>query len=152
MKIIDTNAVNHILKNNLTINEDYFITPDIKDESEITELIFGKKLSDRILDLSREVIFDEIIYVRNYQDILNKYKGRSFYNMTGFGDISILAALGMLKKVLSAKPLELFHNPKDSLIVITEDASLIKKIEKEFNLSEKDQAWKIKIMDNKGIL
>src|ERR1700690_2824360 len=103
MKIIDTNAINYVLSKNISLSEDYFVTPDVKDESEIAELIFGRALPTNIKDISKEKIFDEAIYISNYKSMLNKHKGRSFYNMTGFGDISILALLAMLKGALQSK-------------------------------------------------
>jgi hypothetical protein len=128
------------------------VTPDVREESEIAELIFNKALPANIKNISKEKIFDEATYVMNYKNMLNKYKGRSFYNMTGFGDISILALLATLKRTFQAKPQKLFFEAENELVVITEDGALIQKIEKEFNQLEKNQNWKVKIFENKSVL
>ena len=44
-------------------------------------------------DNTVEKTVDKAQYLEHYKDMLNKYGGRSFYNMTGFGDISVLALL-----------------------------------------------------------
>ena len=132
MNIIDTNTLNHIFKNNIRLEGVYYLAPDIKEESEIVEQIFGKKIPDGIRDISGEPSFNECVYVKNYKEMLNKHRGRSFYNMTGFGDISILALLQTLREHLKTQP-KLFEEMQDGLVVITEDLSLKKKIEKEFN-------------------
>lgn len=151
MKIIDTNTLNYILKNNLKINEIYYIAPDVKEESEVVEQILGKKLPDNIKEISKEEIYNENIYIKNYKEMINKYKGRSFYNMTGFGDISILALIETMRECFQGQPRRLFKIMEEELIIITEDGPLKKKIEKEFNIPDCDELWRIKILDNSSI-
>ncbi len=151
MKLIDTNTLNHIFKNNLKLKDTYYLAPDVKEESEIVEQIFGRRLPENIKDISGESIFDESVYIKNYQEMINKYDGRSFYNMTGFGDISILALLKTLKECFQNKPRKLFKDMEEELIIITEDGPLKKKIEKEFNTKDCDTLWKIKILDNSSL-
>jgi len=151
MKIIDINTLNYIFNHDLKIKEVHYLAPDIKEESEVTEQVFGRKLSENIKNISSEPIFNEGIYLKNYREMLNKYRGRSFYNMTGFGDISILALLKTLKECYQNQPRKLFKNMEEELVVITEDEALKKKIEKEFNQSNIDVLWKVKILDNSSV-
>lgn len=132
MKIIDTNIINRIIKENLILDDFYYLAPDVREESEIVEQMFGRKLPGKVRDISNESIYDEVSYLMNYKNMLNKYKGRSFYNMTGFGDISILAAAKTLKERLESQPKKLFKEMEEKLIIITEDDDLKKKIKKEF--------------------
>lgn len=150
MKIIDTNALNYIFNNNLEIGDFYYLAPDIKEEAELAELVFGRMLSKNIKDISSEPAFSECVYIKNYKEMLNKYHGRSFYNMTGFGDISILALLKTLEEYFQVQPSKLFEEMEESLVVITEDKPLRKKIESEFRDS-KTNLCSIKILDNSSL-
>ena len=151
MKIIDTNTVNYIFNNSIKIEGVYYLAPDVKEESELVEQIFGRKLPDGIKDISNETVFDECAYVRNYNEMLNKYAGRSFYNMTGFGDISTLALLKTLKETFQNRPRRLFRYMEESLVLITNDNPLKNKIDKEFNEKETDSLWKVTVEDNSHI-
>ncbi len=72
-------------------------------------------------------IFDFYI---NYKDMLNKHSGYSFSNLTGLGDISLLAAI----KTLVAKQSKLaFSESDDGIEVYTDDTGLIKRIRSEFS-------------------
>ena len=132
MKILDTNAVNYIFKNNIEVEDVYYITPDLKEESEITEAVFNKKLSSKIKEISNEDFFNKPIYLEKYKDMLNKHSGRSFYNMTGFGDISILALLKSFEAESKNHIQECLFGVNNEVGVFTGDPPLIKKIEKEF--------------------
>lgn len=149
MKIIDTNTINHVFKSNIKLHDVYYIAPDVKEESEITEMIFGKQIPAGIKDVSKEQVFDSVAYLRNYKDLLNRYRGRSFYNMSGFGDISILATLKTLGDALQAQDRRLFSEMDESLAVITEDEKLTKKVNQEFNSPE--SGWKVEILRNDAI-
>lgn len=125
MKILDNNALNHIHKNRIRIDEDFIITTDIQDEFESA---FDADLPSSIRDITKEEGFDNAAYIRNYKEMLNKYGGRSFYNMTGIGDISILALL-KTQKELSSKQ---FPTMIDGCTVIIRDHKLENKIKAEF--------------------
>jgi hypothetical protein len=133
MKVLDTNAVNFILKYRLSLKDDYCVTDDIKEEIEIAETVLGRKLSSRVGLASNSEFFDMAHYVANYKDMLNKHGGRSFYNMTGFGDISILALLKTVEAVLKDKTKGRLFGPSEEIEIFTDDKPLIKKITKESN-------------------
>jgi len=132
MRILDNNSINYIFANNVTVNGVYFIPPDIKDESEIAELIFGKKISPNIKEFSKETVFNEALYFSKYKEMLNKHAGRSFYNMTGFGDISILALIATLKEFYGTKAPAQLPGMQEELFIYTEDQGLKNKIIEEF--------------------
>lgn len=148
MKLIDSNTLNTVFDKNLKLEDVYYLAPDVKEESEIVEQIFGRKLPDNIKDMSKELIFNERVYLKHYQEMINKHDGRSFYNMTGFGDISILALLKTLKESFQNQPRKLFAEMEEELIVYTEDGPLKKKIEKEFNSDNSDSKFHVKVLNN----
>lgn len=131
MKILDTNAINHILKRRLNLDDDYCVTDDIKEEAEIAESVIGRKLSAKVELASNSPLFDQALYLAHYKNMLNKHSGRSFYNMTGFGDISILALLKTVKETTKTQAQGRLFGTDEELEVFTEDQSLIKKITKE---------------------
>lgn len=131
MKILDTNAVNHVLKNNLTLGEDYYITDDIQEETEIAEAVVGRRLSSKVTLASDSPFFDRALYLAYYKNMLNKHGGRSFYRMSGFGDISILALLKTVEEVVKNEAKGRLFSSNEELEVFTEDQPLIKKIKKE---------------------
>ncbi|PIQ80050.1 MAG: hypothetical protein COV79_02485 [Parcubacteria group bacterium CG11_big_fil_rev_8_21_14_0_20_41_14] len=131
MNIIDTNGIQHIFANNLTPQEDYYLVPDVEEEVEMTQLIHGRRLPATIFEIGQSGDFNEAVYLRHYKNILNKYGGRSFYNMTGFGDVSILAALLMLMEVFENRvQTQLFQN-SERVTVYTSDARLTTRIGQE---------------------
>ena len=132
MRILDTNSINYVLGNLRSLHEVYFISPDIKDESELAELVHGKTMPAKIKEISKEPIFDEALYFKYYKEMLNKYGGRSFYNMTGFGDISILALLKTLDHAFKKRPQAQLPGMQEEMLLFTEDQGLRKKIAKEF--------------------
>lgn len=67
--------------------------------------------------------------IRLHLPILNQYGGRSFYNMTGFGDVSILAALHALVGAAQLQG-QLFGT--EALFVYTDDGPLTRRIRQEF--------------------
>jgi hypothetical protein len=130
MKILDTTTINHILKNNLILEDTYFITPCIEDEMLTSEMVWGKKAPSNIKNISNEEFFDESLYLKNYFYILNKYGGRSFFNMTGFGDVSIISLVKTLVESIKNTPQNQLPLPefKEEIIVYTSDDGLSKKI------------------------
>lgn len=149
MKIIDTNTVNYILKNGVRPQETYFLAPDVKAESEITEIVLSRRLPPNIQEIADEDVFDEIHYLKDYQYCLNAYRGRSFYNMRGFGDISTLATLKTLGEIYHSQDRRLFADMEERLIVYTEDGPLRSKINQEFNYE--GAPWRVQIEDNNQI-
>lgn len=139
MKIIDTSSVNHVLAHGIRLRDVYYLAPDVREETEITEAIYGQSLSGNIKDISAHPLFNEATYIRSYREVLNRHSGRSFYNMTGFGDISILATIDMLRTVNDNPPITLFPEVDSIVTVITEDRALIKKIGQDFVPSDKFQ-------------
>jgi hypothetical protein len=131
MNLIDTNGVHYVFTKNFALQNNYYLAPDVEEEVEMTQIIHGKGLPARISKIIKSGNFDEAIYLKHYSDILNKYGGRSFYNMTGFGDVSILAATLMLIEVsVKQKLTQLFPN-FEQVTIYTDDNGLIKKIKKE---------------------
>jgi hypothetical protein len=85
-------------------------------------------------------------YMKNYKDILNRHRGRSFYNMTGFGDVSILALLKTWAENSFGNAQLSLPGMEDHMVVFTQDRGLNKKIKKEF--SQQMKIGRLKIMDN----
>lgn len=132
MKIIDTNTINYILANNIYVSDTYHITPDLKVESEISESIHGKRIPQTVRLVTEDALFDKAIYIDAYKQMLNKHGGRSFFNMTGFGDISILALMTTVSITKKMQKQKTLFEENDDVEVFTEDKGLIKKIGKEF--------------------
>lgn len=143
MKILDTNAVNYVLKNRLTLGDDYCVTDDIKEEIEIAEAVIGSRLSSKVMPASDSPLFDRALYLAHYKNMLNKHGGRSFYRMSGFGDISILALLKTVEEVSTNQARGRLFSTDEDLEVFTEDQPLIKKIKKE--------STKTKILKNTNV-
>ncbi|MFA5248257.1 MAG: hypothetical protein WC415_03355 [Patescibacteria group bacterium] len=135
MNILDTSAlINYIEKSNALPKAVYFITSDIENEIFTTEIDFNTEINDNIRVISENSFFNESRYLNNYYYILNKHSGRSFYNMTGFGDISIMA---LIKTLIEAEK-DCFQQQlplkelKENLVVYVDDIGLKKRIVKEF--------------------
>jgi len=128
MKLIDNNAIVHWRKDRKQLKQIYFLTPEVVLEASLGSQKTRQEISDKMMPLEEEPIFDEAIYLSWFSIMLNKHSQVSFFNMTGFGDISILATLHML--------FEIFHvdeNTKNaSFNVTTEDRKLADKINAEF--------------------
>lgn len=144
MNIIDTNAINFILEKQIKIKQKYFITPDIKDESEITEIVTGEPLPANILEISNDPSFNGALYLKNYQNALNSHSGKSFYNMSGFGDISILALVMTYFEKSNTLP-----GLEEPILIFTQDNGLIKRVRKEF--PSKVTSGKITILNHQDI-
>jgi len=131
MNIIDTNGISYIFEKNLILRDSYYLVPDVEEEAEMTQLIHNKRLPSNILRSSQITNFDEAVYLKHYKDILNKYGGRSFFNMTGFGDVSILATLLMLVEVFDKRVQKRLFPNDDQIVVYTKDQQLSSKIKTE---------------------
>ncbi|MBX2866420.1 hypothetical protein KTR10_00450 [Candidatus Kaiserbacteria bacterium] len=132
MNLIDSNGITYIFKNGISPSKKYYMAPDVVEEVEMTQTIFGKKLPKNILRLSDIDEFDEPIYVNKYKEMLNNHGGRSFFNMTGFGDISILASVHTLIERFAALKKEQLFDPTETIYVFTGDVGLSKRIKNEF--------------------
>lgn len=132
MNIVDTNGVDRILGNNIILQNDYLLAPDVSEEVEMTQLVHGRRIPRRVLEATQHPLFNEAIYLNHYNRILNKYGGRSFYNMTGFGDVSILATLHMFMDVFQAQAAVQLFDPTEQILVYTNDTGLTAKIAAEF--------------------
>jgi len=133
MKLIDTSTINQVLKNNISLREDYFITPDIEQEMLVALTILKKSIPSHIKNITIDNRFDEASYIKNYFEMLNKYGGRSFFNMTGFGDISLIALAKTILEALEkinrqALPLPGFL---EQVEIYVEDGGLRKRIKQE---------------------
>lgn len=133
MKLLDSTAINYILKNDMELHENYFVTPDIRQEMLVAEIMLNKKAPDTIKDIISAPWFDECLYLKNYSYALNKYGGRSFFNMTGFGDVSLIAVLKTLVEILDAPKTQRLPLPDliEKINAYIDDPRLIKKIKKE---------------------
>lgn len=149
MNLIDTNAINHVLGSNLRVRETYYLAPDVREESEITEIVHGRRLSTNFKDASLHWLFDGRLYIQHYKDMLNRHSGRSFYNMTGFGDISILALIATIRDANTSAQPTLFPETERAVSLYTEDGPLIKKIEHEFNRG--GSGFKVTLLGNPAI-
>ena len=132
MNLIDTNGIVYVFKHSIDLSDDYLLAPDVKDESEVSEIVHEKRLPDCIFEISETDLFDQAIYLKHYQIMLNKHPDRSFFNMTGFGDISILASIHMLLEMFTKRKTEELFDPTEDIDIYTGDVPLIKKINKEF--------------------
>lgn len=131
MKLLDSTTINYILENDIQLNDEYFVTPDVEQEISIAELVWKKKVPKSIKNIFTMDSFDESKYIKNYFDVLNKYGGCSFFNMTGFGDISLISLSKTLleqDKRVQKLPLSWFN---DVLDIYTDDVGLSKRLKKE---------------------
>ena len=130
MKILDTVTINYILEKDLSLEGDYFVTPDIENEVSVAEIVWNKKIPKNIKSILSKDDFDEASFVKNYFYVLNKYGGRSFFNMTGFGDISLITLAKTLveSKDFNEKQSSLFPWFKQQIEIFTLDRGLKKKV------------------------
>ena len=131
MNIIDNTCISYIFQNHLDFEEEYYMAPEVVEEAEFPQTQHNLQLPRQICPIKGHELFDESTYIDFYKQILNKYEGKSFFNMTGLGDHSILATVHTVLKAQSMKKqrnlFEVFE-----VIVFTDDNGLSKKIEKEF--------------------
>lgn len=131
---MDSSAILYIVNNEIHVDGDYYITPDIEDEMSINEIATGRKISEYISLKSYEELasIDEASYLFNYQYILNKYGSQRFYTMRGFGDISLIAlAKTITNKISTNKQPTLLKEYEPRVIIYSGDEGLIRKMQKE---------------------
>lgn len=132
MNLIDTNGVSFILSNSRPLKENYFLVPEVSEEVEMTQLVHGKSIPSKVLKIVASDEFDEVLYINHYRKMLNKHGGKSFFNMTGFGDISILATVHTLLDLFVVQKPEKLFDPAEYISIFTNDAGLTKRIGTEF--------------------
>lgn len=125
MKILDTSALDFAAKSGITLTEEFFVTPDVLDEFEVGH---DRRLPRNVRNIFEMEWFDRATYLRSYKEMLNAHGGRSFYNMTGFGDVSILALL-LTQKVTTAGMLP---GLSGEIHLVSGDKGLINKARREF--------------------
>jgi hypothetical protein len=81
--------------------------------------------------LADQDTIDKVVYLDQYKRVLNAQGGRSFYNMTGFGDISILAGIHAITSATSDRQGQLFRG-LELIVVYTDDGPLSRRINQEF--------------------
>lgn len=138
MNIIDNNGINYIIANGIHLTETFFVTSDVKGECEVEY----DRLPQDVEPLFDEEWFDGAAYLINYQEVLNRRRNRSFYNMTGFGDVSILATLMTLKASYAG----VLPTMIEDHIVITNDRDLACQIRDEFNDATNEFDKKIQVI------
>lgn len=122
MILLDTGALEYFVSNQVDSDGEYSTTFDVRAEFEVKD---GRRLPRQVRDLWEVDGFDRGLFLRCYKDMLNAHGGSSFYNMTGFGDVSILAVIKMTQVEEGAKLL-----PND-ITVVTTDGPLAKRVRKE---------------------
>ncbi len=133
MKILDTSALNFVMKNNIIIDENFFVTPDILEEIYTLEIALNKAAPlTYLIDLFEEESFQKALYLKNYHFILNSVGGKSIYTMRGMGDVSLLA---LAKTLIESKgafwSLELpFAEYAEKHTIYSGDEGLRKRLEK----------------------
>lgn len=132
MNIIDTNVVKYVLEKQISLQGSYCMTPDVAEEVEITQLIYNQKTSGSINLAANSYMFDEGVYIKNYKKVLNNIGGRSFYNMTGFGDVSTIALIHTFLIFFEKEDKTTLFGNKETIVVYTNDQGLAKRIKKEF--------------------
>lgn len=133
MNLIDTVGVNRVLKENLSLKDDYFLAPDLTDEVEMTELIHSRKTPEELRSVVELDEFNEAIYMHQYKLALNSYQKRSFYNMTGFGDVSILATIQTILDGYARQKAEQLFSTSEPIYVFTDDRKLTTVIQSTFS-------------------
>lgn len=132
IRLIDTNALSYLLENRLILTQKYYLAPEVESEAQITQNIFNEQLTSNYLSINTYEYFNEARYFHHFKEMLNKHNGFSFFNMTGMGDISILASLHTVLEVYDSEARESLFPPERKIYVYTEDLGLRKKIPREF--------------------
>ncbi len=136
MNLIDTVGINHIFEKSLKMSEVYYLAPDISEEVEMTEMIHSKRIPDEVRYAAEVDEFDESVYLHHYKIALNSYKKRSFYNMKGFGDVSIIATVKTILDGYKKQDTEQLFSTKEPVIVYTGDTNLTEVLNAEFDSSD----------------
>jgi len=132
MNVVDTNVISFIFNNNVEPQGIYYLPFDVIDEIELTKMKHEKNISNNFLGISTSEFFDESRYYYFYYQMLNKYNLNSFFNMTGFGDISTLATICTILDYFERVKSEQLFDPTEEIVIFTGDKGLSKAIDSEF--------------------
>ena len=132
MNLIDTGGVNHVFTETIKLDNNYYLAPDISDEVEMAEMVRNKNVPEEIRSIVELDEFNESVYIHQYKLALNSYKKRSFYNMKGFGDVSIIATIHTLVEGYKNQTVEQLFSTAEPIIIYTDDSNLSKVITSEF--------------------
>lgn len=132
MKLIDTNGIHYVLANNIPLDEIFYLAPDVCDEAEVTELVHSRRMPTELVDLRTTPIFNGSVYLGYYHFALNSHNIRSFFNMRGFGDISIIASVQMILASFQEKRPERLFDVSEVIEVYTDDGPLTSKLQELF--------------------
>ena len=132
MNLIDTVGVNHVFTETIKLDNNYYLAPDISDEVEMAEMVRNKNVPEEIRSIVELDEFNESVYIHQYKLALNSYKKRSFYNMKGFGDVSIIATIHTLVEGYKNQTVEQLFSTAEPIIIYTDDSNLSKVITSEF--------------------
>lgn len=130
IKILDSNAVQFIIDNNISLQDIFCIPDDLySEEIELMLSIKNKRLPTNIKKVS-EIFsgFNESIYYKHFQFYLNNYKDFYFYNNKSIGEVYILAIAKMILEVGGAT---LFGS--DTIEVYSNDTRLNKYVKDNFD-------------------
>ncbi|MEZ4103841.1 MAG: hypothetical protein R3B60_00985 [Candidatus Paceibacterota bacterium] len=132
MNLIDTNGVSYIFDRQISLTEDYYLVPDVIEEVELAQLVHSQSIPVGISEIVVIDEFDEVLYLNHYKRMLNIHGGRSFFNMTGFGDISILATIHTVLDMFTIQKIERLFDPTEQIVVFTDDSRLTRRVNTEF--------------------
>jgi len=123
IRILDTMTLIHLCADALYVREEHacYVPLDIEEE------FLGNSKNDAWFKKNYflEERIDDAEYLTEYAHYLNRYSGVNFYSLKGFGDVAILAVLGILVK--AAPPtLSLSEDifPHHSIRLVTNDRTL----------------------------
>jgi hypothetical protein len=132
MIIIDNTAYNYIVDNDLQFGKGlcFYVPNDIIDEITLAASLKGAPFPGYIKNIFETSPFDIGAYYKHYKDCLNSETLSHFYNMTGFGDVSIVAAVG---GVCEAQDQAVSLFPNDDIVVYLSDNKLTNVLTKRFS-------------------
>lgn len=137
MIIVDSNTVISCFKNSHALKGSEIVVPDdLYEEYLAAEIRHRQKING--LQLASTIKgYDEAAYLRKYAEALNSYSQVSFDKMRGLGDVSIIALVACMTtefgKALPQTSLDLGTANSESIIVVTDDGHLKKKLQKDFD-------------------
>lgn len=109
------------------------MAPEVTEEVDLAQDIYKNIDKTKIKNISESIFFNEISYIDFYRQMLNKHNGKSFFNMTGFGDISILFSIHTLLKDMDDKNQNCLFDHNEYITVFTSDIGLTNRINYEFS-------------------
>jgi hypothetical protein len=135
--ILDSTALTYMALNNVALTSDAFVTFDVKEEMDVIRATFPA----HVRDAWNSGIADNEVFLDCYKSMLNKHGGSSFYNHTGFGDVSILALLKAIQHKESGRLI------RETVQIVTSDAGLTKRLSKEVAGFSEPESIDVVILD-----